>query len=214
MSKFTQITLLFLFTFSSHILLKAQDLNSIFSTSKTPITWIGIDFSHVKLVGSDGFKDPEAIVNRHFPSINYLIVEESDKYNLEKSFMKSEIDFNLEVTDNLNAEIDFIDLVINKSAPRLTKENLQSFADSYDFKGITTPVVLVFVAESLNKLAEKGTYHVVFINTTTREVIFTDRMSGEVGGMGFRNYWARPIYNILEQIRRKQFRIWRKANQS
>ena len=43
----------------------------------------------------------------------------------------------------------------------------------------------------------------------TKEVLVQERLMGEPGGFGLRNYWVRPIYNIIRDIEKKQYKIWK-----
>jgi hypothetical protein len=56
----------------------------------------------------------------------------------------------------------------------------------------------------------EGAFFVTFINMNTKEVLFTERMTGEPGGFGLRNYWAGSVYNILKRIKSTEYRSWQK----
>jgi hypothetical protein len=59
-------------------------------------------------------------------------------------------------------------------------------------------VGLIFVAENLNKVSQTGSYYVCFFDLSTKEIIDCKRMTGAVSGIGFRNYWACSIYNVMK----------------
>lgn len=190
--------------------LQAQSLADIFNTSKTPITYIGLDFSRVQLIGSDGFNDPIAIKEQYFDKWNNLVLDEFDKYDLRKAFTKERVDFDISIVQPLNQEVDAAGLVKNSSAKPLTPDDLSFMAGRYDLSGIENRIAVVFVVESLDKVQQKGTFHLVFINTQTNGILFTDKVSGAPRGFGFRNYWAGAFYDVLEQIRKTKWAVWKK----
>jgi len=189
----------------------AQSPSDIFGSSKTPITYVGLDFSRVQLVGSSGFNDPVAIKQEYFDKWNDLVLTEFDKYDLRRAFVKEQVDFDTDIVRILNEEVDAANLVINKSATPLTRTDLDMMVGRYDFRNVQNNIAAVFVVESFDKIAEKGTFHLVFVNTKTNQIIFTDKVVGEPRGFGFRNYWAGALYDAIEQIRKKKWSQWKKA---
>lgn len=191
-----------------------QTTADIFSTAKTPITYIGLDFSRVQLVGPDGFTDPVAIQAEYFNKWNNLVLDEFDKYDLKKTFVKQTIDFDLGVVEVLNREVDAANLVINKSAKKLDQSDIANAVSRYNFKGITNAIAVAFIVESFDKVSELATFHVVFVNTQNNQIIFNEKVTGEPRGFGLRNYWAGALYHALQKIQRTEWRIWRKAAES
>jgi hypothetical protein len=57
---------------------------------------------------------------------------------------------------------------------------------------------LVFVAVNMNKPAQTGSYWVCFFDTATREIVDAKKVTAKAGGIGFRNYWAASVYNIMK----------------
>jgi hypothetical protein len=42
---------------------------------------------------------------------------------------------------------------------------------------------------------------------STKKVLMTERMESESkGGFSFRNYWASPIFSLLESIEKKKYK--------
>jgi hypothetical protein len=58
---------------------------------------------------------------------------------------------------------------------------------------------LVFIAETLSKTNQSGTFHVVFFDEATKQIIYSRKVTGKAGGFGVRNYWAASIYSILKK---------------
>ena len=63
---------------------EAQEAKDLFKASDVPICWLGVDFSHVKLIGdftefsSAGEKNVVEIRDKYFPKWNQLILAEPD----------------------------------------------------------------------------------------------------------------------------------------
>ena len=83
--------------------LNAQSVEDLFQNSPTKFTWLGIDYSHVKLIGSfSNFNEntkitPEIIKNDYFVRWNELILKESNKYTIDKMFRKRTLTTTLKV---------------------------------------------------------------------------------------------------------------------
>lgn len=192
--------------------LNAQSLQEFFSTSKVDLEMVGIDFSEVKLVGSEGFSEPSKIQSYYFGVWNGLLVSEIDKYDIKSAFYRQNVNYNLRVVETLNQEVDFIDLVTNSTPDFFTNEQIQKMVNRYDCSTVKSPYALTLIAHSLNKLMEKGFYYVVIFDPKTKKVLLSERMNGDAGGFGFRNYWARSYYNVLDTVKKSTFKKWRKSN--
>ena len=59
-------------------------------------------------------------------------------------------------------------------------------------------------ADFLNKKKQVGIYQYVFFDIASREIVETWEATGEAGGFGFRNYWAKSVYNTLKTNRFKK----------
>jgi hypothetical protein len=54
------------------------------------------------------------------------------------------------------------------------------------------------VAENLHKVKQTGSYYVVFFNQETKEIVDAQRFEAKAVGIGFRNYWAGSVFNIMK----------------
>jgi hypothetical protein len=93
---------------------------------------------------------------------------------------------------------------------RLAKSDIESIVKGYNFEG-KKGIGLMFIMESMNKSAKQGNMYVTFIDMASRKVLFTERMSGEAGGFGFRNYWVRPVSEVIEKIQKSKYKQWRSS---
>lgn len=183
---------------------RSQPFIEIF-TSKY-FTWYGLDFSNAKMIGAHGFTHPHRIVNQYFEEWNDLFIVEERKYNLKKAFNKSFVSMDLSIVTERNSFVDPNELVIPVYQNHtLDHAWIQSIIREYRTDGGRQGVGLVFVVESFNKHNETGTIWVTFFDIASKEILLTKKKEGGTGGVGFRNHWARSIYNVLNDMQ-KEFR--------
>ena len=204
MKKILLITLIFIITNSLTAQTSFSDINS-----EHKWAWLGLDFSNTKLLGREGFNDPEQIINYYLPNINLLVFNEADKYNVEKAFRI----YNYHPysyyfdktnrrtsTENLFADRDYL----------LEESEVIDIINTYKFDKIKQDLALAFIVESLDKSLAKETMWVTVINTKTKDILLLERMIEEPGGFGFRNYWASPIARVIKKIKKKKYKQWKK----
>lgn len=191
---------------------QAQTLQDVFNNTDYPVSWMGIDYSHVKVVGNVGQLGGSTPVSKtelrekYYPSWNYLIIDEGDKYNIARMLHRKYVNKDLDMIKNLNehANVDSLEV---KITPGYTVEEIQSFINLYPSEDRAS-IGLVFIAESMNKTLKEAYYHVVFYNRQTNEVLLQERMRGEPSGLGIRNYWAGSYYNVMELIKSSAYAKW------
>lgn len=171
------------------------------------ITWYGLDFSNIKLIGSEGFTDPYAVKNQFFYSWNNLIITETDKYDLAGFFHKSSVENDLSIVEGRNMLPDPDELVINTDYS-LGEDEVKKIISEYDITG-KEGIGLVFIMESFNKNKQLGYIWVTFFDLETKEVLLSNKMSGKPGGFGIRNYWAKSYYNVMKSIEKKKWKSWK-----
>ncbi|MBW6459751.1 MAG: hypothetical protein K0B08_04185 [Bacteroidales bacterium] len=172
------------------------------------ITWFGLDFTHIKLIGPEGFTNPAQIQDIYFREINNLFKYEPDKYDLRKTFSKKVVNIDLEMMHARNRDIDPYQLVLESGAVyNFDKETVAELIADYDLEDMEG-IGLVFVMESFNKDQDMGYMWVTFFDVGTREIILTDKMRGKAGGFGWRNYWAKSVYNVLLEIQKTRYKTW------
>jgi hypothetical protein len=204
------ILLLFVFVLCETTTHAQNTISEIFTT--TDIVFYGIDFSHVKLIGSAGFTDVPKIKDIYFESINNLMVNEKEKFCIGKFIRKKSVEYDLTVVKAQNQLSDVNNLVSDNPDDRLTlNENIvQQIVSGYKV-GDRTGIGIVFIMESLDKAGEKANMFVTFFDIATNKVLITERITGKPGGIGFRNYWANSILNAMEKTG-KRYGAWKKEN--
>jgi hypothetical protein len=182
---------------------KAQSVKeSDISNPETPILYVGIDFTEARLIG-DLAADENAIKNQHIPDINQLVINEAKKYDLEKALHRSKISSDIGITYNQNKKLDASKLKSTNSDDftRFKPETVQKIVSDYDF-GDKKGLGLMFVVEALNKTKAEAALWVTWIDMGSKKVLRTERKEEKAGGFGWRNYWARPIENVLDDLRK------------
>jgi hypothetical protein len=129
---------------------------------------------------------------------------------LEKSSIASDLSFVMEK----NAKADVAKLLSSSSADdnRFSKSTIEDIVKGYNFGG-KKGVGMMFIMESMNKTASQGSMYVTFIDMGSRKVLYTERMSGKAGGFGFRNYWVKPVYEVIEKIDKTKYKEWQSSVQ-
>jgi hypothetical protein len=189
-----------------------QDKADIFNPS-TEITWLGLDFTGAKFIGDRERLGSESDIRHLIDAINDLMIKEADKYNVAAAIQKKKVENAIEVTNEHNAELDVLTLISSdgKDHVHLNPSEVEGIISSYDFKG-KSGIGLMFNVESLNKLIEEGSFWVTFMNLSTKEVLFTERLTAPPSGFGMRNFWAGSVNGVLAKIKKKEFENWRKKH--
>ena len=188
----------------------SQTAKEIFN-SGTPITYLGVDFTQARLINDAGASATD-LKEKHFPGINQVVINEPKKYDLEKAF-KTTITSDISVTEKVNATIEADKIKSSSSSDenRLDAAAIQNVVNQYDVSG-KKGVGLVFIMEGLNKPGAKGSMYVTFIDMPSKKVLFTERMTGKAGGFGYKNFWAKSVYEVLEDIQKSKYKEWKNKN--
>jgi hypothetical protein len=191
----------------------AQNAEDLFRDSDVKIHWLGVDFSHVKLVGDfgqfNGAGDKNAIEirDKYFPGWNRLIVDKRDKYDIKGMLRKPDLTYDLEMIEAVNADA-AVEELESDNATIYSLEDIQKFVNKYkpEFKD---GIGVLFIAETLNKAETHAWFHFVAINLSNRKVLVHDRIKGEPHGIGLRNYWAGSMYDVIKEIEKNRYKRWR-----
>ncbi len=195
----------------------AQTAKDVFMQTEYQYTWLGIDFSHAKFIGDfanfgdAGEKGPVAIKDEYFDRWNNLILNESTKYNVAGMVRKEDIEYETSTVESINAGTVVEDM--EDKPVELSKSDVQKFVNSYEFE-TKEGIGMFFVCEYMNKIKAEAVYHVVIMRMDTKEILLHSRETGAAGGFGLRNYWAKTYYNVIEQVRKKTYNRWKKANKT
>ncbi|MEO9257858.1 MAG: hypothetical protein ABI207_05715 [Crocinitomicaceae bacterium] len=192
---------------------QAQTAKDLFTASDVKITWLGIDFSHVKLIGDfaqfndAGQKSVVDIKDQYFPAWNKLIVSEPDKYDLKGMLRKENIIYDIDMITNINAKAP-VEEMEAQNAPDYTLADIEKFVKKLPIKN-KDGIGILMIAESLNKNAVEAYFHFVAINMSTKEILIHERIKSEPSGFGIRNYWAGSIYQVIKKIKATYYKSWK-----
>ena len=191
--------------------LTAQGIKDVFTSSETSILYLGIDYTQARLIG--GTPGTGTQVRDLYPAINNVVINEPKKYDLQGAFHKSLINSSLGIVTKRNKEINGEDILSAESSDynRLKEEDINNLVKGIDFekkKGIG----LLFIVEAMKKVDKDGvsSIWVTLVDMGANKVLMTERMEGTGGGIGFRNFWASTIFNVIETIDKKKYKEWKK----
>lgn len=186
---------------------KAQTLKEFF-TSGTPLTYLGVDFTQARVIG-EAVTDANDIRDRFFGSINNVIIAEPKKYDIAGAF-HTQVTADLELVKKRNAAISTETIKSSNTADfsRLKPADIDKLVRGFDFGG-KKGVGLLFVMDGMSKGEQAANVFVTLVDMSSKKVLLTERIEGKAGGFGFRNYWARSIFEVLKDINDHKYREWK-----
>lgn len=183
-----------------------------FVNTREEVIFLGIDYSNVKLVDVVTNKGNLAVtldqMNGYFKQWNDLIINEKKKYNIAEAFKREQVLYIIDSIEVINRNASTENMIASRN-PFYSKDMIQKQIANYDY-GVNSGFGILFVAEALNMKERKLTLTVVTIDLSTKEPMFVEKIEGEPGGSGFRNYWANAIYRIIEEIGKTHYKAWYK----
>jgi hypothetical protein len=167
---------------------------------KEPVTWLGLDFSELKLIKSDETVTESELQNKYFPGWNDLILNEPKKFDIAKAIDRDAVDNDVAAVTAVNEKAKGGFITTDKNAfEHLDNDKVKQMVKKYNLKG-KSGIGLVFIVESMDKNRKEASIWVTFINMATKEVLLSKPVTGESGGFGFRNYWAGSINKVLKAM--------------
>ena len=167
------------------------------------LVWCGLDYSMVKMIGTQDFRQPDQIFPGMIDAWNGLFMAEMLP-QLEKMSKSLRSDVKAVEADNAKAgasQIDHEDGTKEEmvTATHIKDDDLAKIVHGYDIK-FDKGVGLVFVMDRLVKAQETGCIYVVFFDIASRKVLYSERVVASAGGIGFRNYWFRPVKDAVKKL--------------
>ncbi len=168
------------------------------------ITWLGMDFTQVKFIGSaTQFKDAGEITNSDFrdkyiTGWNQLFINEQKKYDVAKVVHRTQVKYAMDVTEKTNSGIKK-DFFSNNPDEYMTldAEKVAGLVKKYNFQG-KTGIGLIFFIEGMSKGKDQASAWVAYVNMGNKTVLLSKHLTGKTGGFGFKNFWAKAFYGILK----------------
>ncbi|HEV8514140.1 MAG TPA: hypothetical protein VGQ59_12725 [Cyclobacteriaceae bacterium] len=187
----------------------AQVTKDVFDT-KESVVWLGLDFTGAKFQGEREDFGSNADIEKLILAWNTLMINEPLKYDMGKALHRQLLKNVVGIAIAHNTELNLKGRVESdsKNFLHLDKAAISRIVSSYDF--VTEQGIgVMFVVESFNKIDKKGSAWLTFVNLNTKEVLFTERVTGKPAGFGVRNYWAGSIYNMQKQVQ-SNYNLWKR----
>jgi len=170
------------------------------SQGSNELVWCGIDYTLVKFIGSaDQFNDLPKIQSYYFRAWNEIVQAESGKYDLNKAFSVATVHYNMEKTILRSQERD-MNGILQFGPYSIDEEQVKSVV-MLNTDPSTDKLGAMFVMETLNKTEAISTMWLAVFNLASGEILYLKRYIGAVGGFGFRNYYARSLYNVIKNLK-------------
>jgi hypothetical protein len=192
---------------------QAQTVEDLLKKTDYEIIWLGVDFSHVKLIGDfsqfagAGEKSGRQIKRVYFPSWNKLILDEPNRYDIRGMLRQEEISIEIDMIMEVNEKTD-ADKLDSYNAPKFNLDSIQKFINEYELPR-KTGISIVMIASSLNKSYETAIFHFVAFRNSDKNILIHEKIKSSPGGIGLRNYWAGAIYEAMVEIKDKRYKTWK-----
>ena len=190
------------------------------------ITWYGVDFTSVKLLGSfnsfqsvgDNFGDSLKTV--YFEKWNQIIADPS-KFDLKTIFHVDHVNIHLDSANAFNTQIETEQIYgTDPDATELRLSQIQSVVTPY--ANANTGIGLLFIVERLDKTQETAVLDLVSFDESTGKVLFAKRLYGSTGasviniGSSTKNdmitYWLKSFNTILQDLGKTRWEKWKKQS--
>jgi hypothetical protein len=183
--------------------------------SATPITWLGVDYSQVNFIGQPyqnqtkkiGEVTEEDFRLKFVPAWNELFIDEKKKYNVADAVNRTEVNYAIESVQAANAAAQYQPFSNNnKNYKKLSESKIKELVAGYDFKGMKG-IGLMFFMDGMDPENHEAGAWVTFVDMGSKKLLLTNYLTGQGGGAGFRNYWSKPLNDILKETKLK-FKSW------
>jgi hypothetical protein len=170
------------------------------------VVWAGLDYSMVKMYGTQDFNDPGAIFPGYLNKWNDLYGAEM--MTVLSKTLKKQVVFDGKSVTAANEKATESQIIREdgkklEEKSHITPDDIANAVKAYDLK-TTNGIGLVFIIDRLVKPSEQGCSYVVFFDIASREVALTKRICANAGGFGFRNYWFKPIKETTAACKKYQ----------
>jgi hypothetical protein len=176
---------------------RAEDVSS------RTLVWCGLDYSKVKMIGTEDFRRPDQIFPNMLSSWNGLFMKEMEPH-LEA--MAKGVESDLHAVEALNEKASPSQIVREDGTANETVKpsdikdsDIADAVRGYQLKH-EQGLGLVFIMDRLVKAQQTGCLYVVFFDIASRKVLYSERLCEKAGGAGFRNYWFRPVKAAVEKL--------------
>jgi hypothetical protein len=191
----------------------SQTAADLFKPGSVDFYWLGIDYSHVKIVGGyiqffgSTDKGGAEIRDVYFPAWNGLILAEPKKYDVAGMIQQGSLKYDIDMITSINAKTS-TDGMEATETPNYSESDIEKFVSQYNVSD-KSGIGILFIAESLNKNGQVGIFHFVAIRNSDKAVLLQQRLTGKPSGFGLRNFWAGSVYDIIGSIKKTHYKAWK-----
>ncbi len=172
------------------------------------VVWAGIDYSLVRMYGTQDFNDTDKIFPEMFEAWNALFVSEPWAERVGKTLGKKVIvDIGGMSERNKLAKPDQViredgtDALLAET--HITEKDIAKAIRSYTMRE-KAGVGLVFVVDRFVSASKKGSLHIVLFDVEKREVLASQRGVYRAAGFGFRNFWFGVVKQAIPDVKKLQ----------
>lgn len=168
----------------------------------TPLTWSGIDYGLVQMVGTQDFHEPAAIFPGYLDKWNALFLDEyvDDLGRRLQRPIAPDIGHLRPLHDAASPDTQ-IRRVDGPSvhASVLSRADVVVRVASYPVSG--EGMAVTYVADQLSKPDRMGCFWVTFYDRASLTVHATTYQCGSAAGLGFRNYWFGAVKAVTDALK-------------
>ena len=182
---------------------------------ETKIYWMGLDFTSTKFIGFSKeigsnpiLKTREDLRDSMFVLWNDLMLDQSEKFNIQKAFRSSNFEVFFEPVMEANSKTN-LEGKIEGAPTNLIKDDIQDIVSRYEIDG-KEGIGIVIIVEILNKPEARGTVITAMIDLSSKQLLHYIRGKHVSAGFGLRNYWASVIYREIKEIQKRKYNALKK----
>ncbi len=176
-----------------------------FFDRKIPLTFLGVDFSRAKVVGSS-FENLTTL----FEELNAILLKEKNKFDFPGAVRKPDLQYNLSLVEQRNKSVQ--EASLRDNTPNISYNDLQAIIDTYDLDavGLKDGLGMVLLCDHLHEVRKDGAYYYIIFDVASKKILIADRLIGRAGGANQRNYWANSIHGTISELKDKKYALWKR----
>lgn len=172
--------------------------------SATPVTFFGIDYSLCLFIGSGDFTDAAQVTTYYPGEWNRLLASE-ELEDIGKAI--GPLAFTPDAVATTNAKVGPSQIIHEdggkwaSTEATVSREDREALLKSY-VVGDHAGLGLVIIMDRLVKMEGLGCGWVEYFDIGSRSITAESRVCEEASGFGFRNYWFRPVKDMLDVMKK------------
>ncbi len=204
--KLSVLLIIMVFAFAAY----SQD--EVFKTDD--MVFYGLDFTKVRIDENGGitpYYKPASFQDKYIPAINDLLIDEQSRYDVGKSYQKTNIEYDFEIAEDRNYAFDIYNCYVEEEQiPLLTRDEVDEVVSHYKDSN-HSGLGLLFIVDNINH--ERGiiTLQIVFFDIDTAKTYLVKKARGEMKGFSIRNYYAGGIRQIIKDTESLYKKRWKKG---